>query len=110
MKNNKKLAGRIILICGIVGFAFLLLEALPAFQDFYIKEYPVDFAILVADIVLILAIAILSYLQRFRILTIVLAIILIALLLVKWQATYPPIAIIYTIYSLIIIWFNLHFK
>ena len=63
-----------------------------------------DFASLVADIVLILMIAILSYFPRLRILTIVLAIILIVLLLVKWQATYPPVAIIYSIYALVVIW------
>ena len=67
-----------------------------------------DFASLVADIVLILMIAILSYFPRLRILTIVLAIIV--LLLVKWQATYPPVAIIYSIYALVVIWFNVHFK
>ena len=69
-----------------------------------------DFASLVADIVLILMIAILSYFLRLRILTIVLAIILIVLLLVKWQATYPSVAIIYSIYALVVIWFNVHFK
>ena len=71
MKNYKKILNRILLICGIIGFCFL-----PAFQDFYIKSYPMDFASLVADIVLILMIAILSYFPRLRILTIVLAIIL----------------------------------
>lgn len=105
MKNYKKILNRILLICGIIGFCFL-----PAFQDFYIKSYPMDFASLVADIVLILMIAILSYFPRLRILTIVLAIILIVLLLVKWQATYPPVAIIYSIYALAVIWFNVHFK
>ena len=38
------------------------------------------------------------------------AIILIVLLLVKWQATYPSVAIIYSIYALVVIWFNVHFK
>lgn len=105
MKNYKKILNRILLICEIIGFCFL-----PVFQDFYIKSYPMDFASLVADIVLILMIAILSYFPRLRILTIVLAIILIVLLLVKWQATYPSVAIIYSIYALVVIWFNVHFK
>ena len=105
MKNYKKILNRILLICGILGFCFL-----PAFQDFYIKSYPVDFTILITDIVLTVALPILSYFQRFRILTIVLAIVLIILLLIKYQAMYPTVTAIYSIYALLIIGFNVHFR
>ena len=75
MKDYKKILNQLLLICGIISYIFLLLEALPIFQFFYIKSYPVDFTILITDIVLTVALPILSYFQRFRILTIVLAIV-----------------------------------
>ena len=66
-----------------------------------------DFTILITDIVLTVALPILSYFQRFRILTIVLAIVLIILLC---QAMYPTVTVIYSIYALLIIGFNVHFR
>ena len=110
MKDYKKILNQLLLICGIISYIFLLLEALPIFQFFYIKSYPVDFTILITDIVLTVALPILSYFQRFRILTIVFAIVLIILLLIKYQAMYPTVTAIYSIYALLIIGFNVHFR
>jgi hypothetical protein len=100
----------LLLICGIISYIFLLLEALTIFQFFYIKSYPVAFTILIADIALTVALPILAYFQRFRILMIVLAIVLIILLLIKCQAMYPTVTVIYSIYALLIIGCNVHFK
>ena len=69
-----------------------------------------DFTILIADIALKVSLPILSYFQCFRILTIVLAIVLIILLLIKCQAMYPTVTVIYSIYALLIIGFNVHFR
>lgn len=110
MKNYKKILNLILLICGIISFLFLLLQAIPAFQEFYIKSYPTDFIILIVDMILLLALPIMSYFKKLRILTIILAVIFIILLLFKWQVTYPPISITYLIYSLLVIGFNLYFK
>ena len=58
MKDYKKVLNQLLLICGIISYIFLLLEALPIFQAFYIKSYPVDFTILIADIALTVALPI----------------------------------------------------
>ena len=69
-----------------------------------------DFNILIADISLTVALTIFAYFKRFIILKIVFAIILIILLLIKCQAMYPTVTVIYSIYALLIIGFNVHFR
>lgn len=99
----KKAINLVLLICGIICSIFLLLEAIPSFPNLTTGADTLLKVLIILEAILLLALPILLYFPKLRIYTFILAIILIVMLIVKWQYTF---SIIYIIYALLIIAFN----
>lgn len=104
MKKGLNIA---LLIVGIICACFLLLQAVPSFPNLVTKADTIIKILVILEVILLIALPILSYFPQLRIITIALAVVLIIMLAFKW---FPVLSIIYIIYSLLIIGFNAYFR
>ncbi|GFZ27645.1 hypothetical protein [Lactobacillus corticis] len=107
MKKKLNIA---LLVLGIFSTLFLLIQVLPGTQYIYSKKDIIIIVSGIAEVVLVLALPILSYFPNLRLVTIVLAIILMAILIYYWGVTWYAESIYYSVYALIFIGFNLYYK